>query len=149
MATEIESKSKNYHRLSIVMEKNCIKQNDLPETSTCLYEQQTSWCTRRRSTSQSQTIWTRLSQNSRRTRDIVNATAPSTTTIHFRLDFSREHYRFLASFCVDFFVPLDWIDILDRKYSFLPPFLFSHRSLSFRGTKPLFVIDERLLSECF
>jgi hypothetical protein len=94
---------------------------DLPETSTCLYQQQTSWCTRRRSTSQSQTIWTRLSQNSRRTRDINNATAPSTTTtIHFRLDFSREHYHFLCSlfiFCVDFFVPfglMDWD--LDRKY---------------------------------
>ena len=86
-----------------------------------VYQQQTSWCTRRRSTSQSQTIWTRLSQNSRRTRDINNATAPSTTTtIHFRLDFSREHYHFLCSlfiFCVDFFVPfglMDWD--LDRKY---------------------------------
>jgi hypothetical protein len=56
-----------------------------------VYQQQTSWCTRRRSTSQSQTIWTRLSQNSRRTRDINNATAPSTTTtIHFRRTGPRE-----------------------------------------------------------
>ena len=43
---------------------------------------QTSWSTRRRSTSLSQTIWTRLSQNFRHTR-AINATA--TTTNHFRL----------------------------------------------------------------
>ena len=62
---------------------------------------QTSWCTRRRSTRQSQTIWTRLSQNSRHTRDINNATAPSTTTtttIHFRLDSTRKLYISLLFF---------------------------------------------------
>ena len=63
--------------------------------------QQTSWCTRRRSTSLSQTIWTRLSQNSRHTKKLVDASATCTTnitatnntaaaTIHSRLEFNRQ-----------------------------------------------------------
>ena len=70
---------------------------------------QTSWCTRRRSTRQSQTIWTRLSQNSRHTRDINNATAPSTTTtttIHFRLDSTRKLYISLLFFLNPIIPPL-------------------------------------------
>ena len=55
---------------------------------TCL---QTNWCTRRRSTSRSQTIWTRLSQNSRHTRRTNKALLlpllySTTTAIHFRFE---------------------------------------------------------------
>ena len=81
--------------------------------------QQTSWCTRRRSTSLSQTIWTRLSQNSRHTKKLVDASATCTTnitatnntaaaTIHSRLEFNRQktqknrHSLFgIGSFCLD------------------------------------------------
>lgn len=46
-------------------------------------------------------------------------------------------------FCVDFFVPLDWID-LDRKYSFRPLFFSFFSSVSQRNQPTL--IDQ---SECF
>ena len=86
-----------------------IKQNETFEMLFGVCAIQTSWCTRRRSTRQSQTIWTRLSQNSRHTRDINNATAPSTTTtttIHFRLDSTRKLYISLLFFLNPIIPPL-------------------------------------------
>lgn len=112
-----------------------LKQNETFEMLFGVCAIQTSWCTRRRSTRQSQTIWTRLSQNSRHTRDINNATAPSTTTttIHFRLDSTRKLYLQLTflkfyyspSSCVCFetWCSLSYLVFLNILFPIFSPFI--------------------------